>query len=197
MERTTDDTARGADAANPAIDRVRAASLRWPGLVAVAAVFAGWFLFDFVLLKIGPLHQEFRFYDIPAIIARPLRLVFGMDQAALATTIPFGALCVAVLAVALLPQLSSRRFARFGACAPLTLMVVGAAILWYQAAHETFPPPDDAGDVANAFVNLANALAKPARTIISKHLALGTGAWLSGIGALYLMYHGLRRPRTQ
>ncbi len=197
MENTTNDPPRGADPANRDVDRVRGVSLKWPGLIAVAAVFAGWFLLDFVVLNIGRLHQHFPFYDIPGIIARPLRLLFGMDDAALATTIPFGVLCLAVLGVALLPQLSSRRFARFGACAPLALMVVGAAILWYQAAHVTFPPSDDAGDVANAFVNLANALTKPARTIVSKHLTLGAGAWLSGIGALYLAYHGLRRPRAQ
>jgi hypothetical protein len=197
MEHPTSDPARDAVAANRDIDRVRGASLKWPGIIAVAAVFAGWFLLEFVLLNIGPLHQQFPFYDIPAIIARPLRLIFGVDDAALAITIPFAVLCLAVLGVALLPQLSSRRFARFGACAPLALMVIGAVILWYQAAHETFPPPDDAGDVASAFVNLANALTKPARTIVSKHLTLGAGAYLSGIGALYLAYHGLRgaRPR--
>jgi hypothetical protein len=197
MERSPEDPARGADPAIHDVDRLRGIALKWPALIALAAVFAGWFLLNFVLLKIGPLHQEFRFYDIPAVIARPLRLVFGMDNAALATTIPFGVLCVAVLGVALLPQLSSRQFARFGACAPLALMVAGAAILWYQAAHETFPPPDDTSDIATAFVNLANALAKPARTVVSKHLTLGPGAWLSLVGALYLAYHGLRRPRTQ
>ena len=88
---------------NPALTHAAGRVIDSPVLIAVAAIFIGWFLLDTVSMTFGALRLDFRFYHLAAIIERPTRLLTGIDVATSGWTIPFSLLCLASLAAALVP----------------------------------------------------------------------------------------------
>ena len=172
---------------------MRAPLPEWLWLVALALVFIGWFLSDTLVTTIGAVEFEFHFFDMAAVIAEPGRLFTGVSANLGYLTIPFGLLCAAALAAPLAPYVSDSRLARLGRVAPLLLMLVCGAILYYETSQETFRAARDASDLANALVNLANVMARHPIGAAVRHVGIGAGAWLGGAGALYLGYTAVQR----
>jgi hypothetical protein len=167
----------------------------WRALAAMAAVFAGWFLLNTVSMTFGSVRQDFRFYDLAAIIEQPARLLTGIDRAQVHAAIPFGLLCLVTLAATLAPRFSRRPLARAAGCAPLVLMLACGAILYYETSRDSFAAATGASDVANAFASLANALARRTGAAVAKHIDVGAGAgaWVAALGALYLAAAAVRK----
>ena len=165
----------------------------WLNLAAVVLVFVGWFLLNTLTTTIGAIELDFQFFDMAAIIAQPARLFTGVGSNAGWLTIPFGVLSLAILAATLAPYVSGNRLARLTRIAPLLLMIVCGAILYHETSQDTFTVAQNAGDVTNALVNLANVMARHSVGVVARHIGVGAGAWVAALGALYLAYTGLRR----
>jgi hypothetical protein len=165
----------------------------WLNLAAVVLVFVGWFLLDTLSTSIGVIGLDFQFFDMAAIIDQPARLFTGIGSNAGLLTIPFGVLSLAVLAATLAPYVSGSRLARLARIAPLLLMLVCGGILYHETSQDTFTAAQNAGDVTNALVNLANVMARHSVGVAARHIGIGAGAWVAALGALYLAYTGLRR----
>jgi hypothetical protein len=192
MDRSTDP--RGNSPARWQDEVIRPAAWDWPVIAALFIAFVGWFLVDVVSVSAGSLHQGFRFYELPALIGQPSRIVtIGHPQA---SSIAFGLLCFAMLSALLTSEVGSpawrRRIPLVSFVAPLALMLLCAALLWYRASRDTVAVAEGATEFQQAFANLANVLAAHASTVVVRHLRVGYGAWLSILSTLYLAYHGLR-----
>jgi hypothetical protein len=192
MDRSTDQ--RGNSSARRQDEVVRPAAWAWPVIAALFIAFVGWFLVDVVLVSAGSLHQGFRFYELPALIGQPSRIVtIGHPQA---SSIAFGLLCFAMLSALLAsavgPPAWRRRVPPVSFVAPLALMLVCAVLLWYRASRDTVIVAEGASEFQQAFANLTNLLAARAGTVVVRHVRVGFGAWLSILSTLYLAYHGLR-----
>jgi hypothetical protein len=167
----------------------------WPLLIAIAGLVLGWFVLDAVAIRVGHFITSARFYELAALIAHPARLVTGVKDDDLPLTLPFGALCIAAIAAVLWARRSTAPHARVGFFAPLALMVACAAILYDQAAKDTFVAGPDAGEVGQALANLGNAIVRRTGAVLTEHIAVGAGAWVAAIAAAYLAYAGVRGPR--
>jgi hypothetical protein len=161
--------------------------LAWTSLLLI---FIGWFLLDTVTTSVGSVSLEFHFYEIAALIARPLRLLFGLGDGANLVTIPFALLCLALLLAPLVPAIGSGPLSPAVRLAPLVLMIGCGAILYHETQQDTFTTARAAGDVANSLVGLANSLAHSAAQLVGRHISVGAGAWLAGAGALLLAFGG-------
>lgn len=168
----------------------------WPSLIAIAAICAGWFVLDAVALRAGLVIARFRFYQLAALVQRPPRLLTGVRESDLDLTIPLALICCVAIAAALASRFSSRRHARLGLFAPLALMLACAVILYSQATADTFVAAPDANSVGQALANVGNALARRTGSVLTRHLSVGAGSWLSAIGAVYLAYVGIRESRA-
>jgi hypothetical protein len=164
-----------------------------PMLLALAAVLIGWFLLDTLSMSYGAVRLEFHFYQFAALIARPTRLLRGIDAATDLWTAPFALLCLASLAAALLPGWLRLPGSRFGYLAPLLLMLVCGGILYYETSRDTFAAAVTGNQVTDALLNLGNMMVRRAGTLVAKRISVGAGLWLSGAGALYLAWAGWRR----
>lgn len=162
----------------------------WPFGVAVAVLVVGWFLGDALYTTVGAVQFHFHFFDLASVIARPIRLVTGVNRND-ALTIPFGILCFAAITATVAPRYSARPVAQWGPCAPLALMLICGALLYRATAADTFVALPDAGQVATALVRLGNALAVRANSVAARHISVGAGVLLSLPAAAYLAYGSL------
>jgi hypothetical protein len=166
---------------------------RYLALLARGLIFIGWFVFDALKTSLGTAALEFHFYDVAAIMANPLRLLTGVGDGAGFITIPFAALCLVLIVAPSVPAVASRRDARALHFAPLALMIVCGAVLYYQAQQDTFTAAQNASPITTAVVNLANVLTRHTGQLVARHISLGAGSWLAGAGALLLAWTGMRR----
>ncbi len=171
--------------------RLQAGALPWPFWAAVAVVFVGWFPCDSLVTTVGALRLHFHFFDLASLIARPARIITGVNRGD-ALTLPFGILCLAALAATLAPLAFRHRAAQFGPCAPLALMVVTGTILYAASWHVRFTATGDAGPMAAALADFGNYIANRASVLVARRVSLGLGVWLSAAGALYLAHGALR-----
>jgi hypothetical protein len=177
------------------IERARAergaGALPWPFWLAAAAVLIGWFPCDTLTTTVGALRLHFHFFDLASIIARPARIVTGVNRGD-ALTIPFGVLCLGALAATVAPGFSARKIARFGPCAPLALMIFTGALLYAVTSGDAFTAAPDAGRVAAALTHFGNLLANHASAVVANRISVGFGVWLSVPGAIYLAQGAIR-----
>ena len=96
---------------------------RYLAWIALVLIFIGWFLLDAVTTSVGSVGLEFHFYEVAALIARPLRLLVGLGDGATLITIPFALLCVALLVAPLVPALGAGPLSPAVRVAPLLLML--------------------------------------------------------------------------
>ena len=199
MDKSSNDTISGNRVSDGSFSRARSLLPDWPVLAALAAVFVGWFLLEYLSVTIASWHQGFHFYDLPALIDKPARLISGIDPTQVWTGIPSGVLCFALLVAPLLAPLAPPALrpalARYGFALPLVVIVLGALMLWYQSSRDTFMVAPGASDIAHAYANLGNAIARRVGGSVAHYVSFGAGVWVSLIGALYLAYHGLVRSR--
>jgi hypothetical protein len=167
-------------------------SLPWPFWLSVTAVLIGWFPCDTLTTTVGALRLHFHFFDLASVIARPTRIITGVNRGD-ALTIPFGILCLAALAATLAPGFSVRKMiARFGPCAPLALMLATGALLYAVTSGDTFSATSDAGRITTALTHFGNILANHASAVVANRISVGLGVWLAAPGALYLAHGAIR-----
>jgi hypothetical protein len=171
--------------------RGSAASLPWPFWACLAAVFVGWFPCDTLTMTVGALRLHFHFFDLASVIARPSRLVVGVNRGD-ALTLPFGVLCLAAIAAPLAPSYLRHRLARFGPCVPLCLMLACGVILYGVTSGDTFTAAPGTGSIANALIRFGNTLAGHASAVVARHITIGLGVWMSLPAAVYLARGAVR-----
>jgi hypothetical protein len=172
------DTARGS-----------AVPLPLPFWVCLAVVFVGWFPCDTLSTTVGALRLHFHFFDLAAVIARPSRLVTGVNRGDV-LTLPFGVLCLAALAAPLAPRYLRHRLARFGPYVPLCLMLACGVILYIVTSGDMFTAAPGAGSIANALTRFGNSVAGHANAIAARHITIGLGVWMSLPATVYLARYG-------
>jgi hypothetical protein len=166
-------------------------------LLAIACVLAGWFWMNICVTKVGRLELGFHFYDMWELISRPALLLTGLRDDHSAKQILFGILC---LAAALAPLSSiymhgSRR-AWLASFAPLALMVLCAAVLYYKTSPDYFAANPNAGDLGRDLIKLANQVAGKMVGGIAKHVSIGLGGYVSLLASIVIASRGWmsRRP---
>jgi hypothetical protein len=167
---------------NPALTHAAGRVIDSPVLIAVAAIFIGWFLLDTVSMSYGVLRLDFRFYHLAAIIERPARLLTGIDGAGEVWSMLFSLVCLASLAAALVPGWLRLPGGWLGCLAPLVLMLVCGGTLYYETSRDTFAVATNS-TVTNALSNLANLVVRRAGGFVARQVRVDAGAWLSAAGA--------------
>jgi hypothetical protein len=168
-------------------------NIRYLAMLAQGLIFIGWFVLVTLKTTVGSAGLEFHFYEVAAIIANPLRLLTGTGASAGFITIPFALLCLALILAPMVPAVGSSRFAPAIRLAPLALMLVCGAILFYQTQQDTFTAGQNTNEITTAVVNLTNALARHTGQLVARHISLGAGSWLAGAGALLFACTGMRK----
>jgi hypothetical protein len=153
-------------------------------------VFIGWFPCDALSTTVGAVRLHFHFFDLASLIVRPSRLITGVNRGD-ALTLPFGVLCLAVLAAALAPCVHGRPWARFAPALPLALMLLCCAMLYAVTSGNMFTTPSDASSIARAITQFGNSVAGRANAVVARHITVGFGIWLSFPAAAYLAHAAL------
>ena len=168
-----------------------AARIDGVSLLALLALFIGWFFMDTLVASLGSLRHGLRFFDISAAIADPTRIFFGVDGSL--RRIFFGGACVACLLAPLVPHWRSHRLAWAAYLAPLALMVLCGGLLYAKSSGDFFPAPSDAGSLSSSVMRFANDLVNRGTGLVSRHISVGAGGYLAFAGALALAVQGTRR----
>jgi hypothetical protein len=156
---------------------------------AILCIVVGWFFTDTLVASLASLHRGIRFFYLPAVIADPTRMFFGVDyslQSAL-----FSLVCLACVLAPVAAQLSTHRYARLGYLAPLVLIVLCGAILYSKTTGDVFAAPSDNG-IGTGVMHLANRLAARGSDLASRHVAIGSGGYLAAIASVVLAVQGIR-----
>jgi hypothetical protein len=162
-------------------------------LLALLAIFIGWFFVDTLAVTLGSLRHGVRFFDISAAIADPTRIFFGVDGSL--QRIFFGFICLICLLAPLLPHWRAVRWAWLGYLAPLALMVICGALLYSKTSGEFFSAPADATSLGGSVIRFANNLVRQSTGLVSKHVAVSVGGYLAFAGSLVLAAQGMRHLR--
>jgi hypothetical protein len=163
-------------------------------LLALLALFIGWFLMDTLVASLGSLRHGLHFFDISAAIADPTRIFFGVEASF--RRIFFGGLCLACLLAPLVPHWRSHRLAWAAYLAPLALMIFCGALLYAKSSGDFFPAPSDAGSLGTSVMRFANDMVNRGSGLVSKHISVGVGGYLAFAGALVLAIQGTRHFRS-
>jgi hypothetical protein len=156
---------------------------------ALICIVVGWFFTDTLVASLASLHRGIRFFYLPAVIADPTRMFFGVDfslQSAL-----FSLVCLACVLAPVAAHLSTHRYARFAYLAPLILIALCGAMLYSKTAGDFFTAPSDNG-IGSSVVHLANRLAARGSDLASRHVAIGAGGYLATIASIVLAVQGIR-----
>jgi len=147
-------------------------------LLALLALFIGWFFLDTLVASLGSLQHGLRFFDISAAIADPTRIFFGVDGS-----------------LPLVPHWRSHRLAWAAYLAPLALMTFCGVLLYAKSSGDFFPAPSDAGSLGTSVMRFANDMVNRGTGLVSKHISVGAGGYLAFAGALLLAIQGARHFR--
>jgi hypothetical protein len=164
--------------------------------LAMVCIFVGWFITDTLVLSWGPLQHSLRFYDMAAIAENPIQLFSGIDHAHSYASIVFGLLCLIAVFAPLAPFVWSARVAWLANLIPLALMVICAMLIEARSPGDYFHTPPQAASLGSDLIRLANDVIGRGATVVTKRIAVGTGAYLALIGSVFLAMRGLRRYRA-
>jgi hypothetical protein len=162
--------------------------------VAMVCVFFGWFLVDTLVVTLGSLQHGVRFFDMSAVIADPSRIFFGLHGSVHRTL--FIPLCMVCILAPLLPHFHRTRVLRLGYVAPLALMVICGALLFWRTSGEFIVAPSNAGRVAGNLIQFANDLVHHGGDLVARHVAIGLGGWLALAASIVLALQGVRGLRS-
>jgi hypothetical protein len=162
--------------------------------LAMVCVIFGWFFTNTLVVTLGSLEHGVRFFDMSAVIADPMRLFFGVETPLQRTL--FGLICLAAVLAPLAPHLSKGAGAWLCYLAPFVLLMVCGVALYSRTSGEFFASPAEAKSVAGSLIHLANDLARRGTGLVSRHIAVGGGAYLALIGSLVLVVQGMRGFRA-
>jgi hypothetical protein len=161
---------------------------------AILCILVGWFFTDTLVTSLASLHRGIRFFYLPAVIADPTRMFFGVDYSVQSAL--FSLLCLACLLAPVAAHVSTHRFARFGYLAPLLLIAVCGAMLYSKASGDFFVAAGD-NSIGTSVVRLANRLVARGSDLASRHVAIGSGGYLAAIASVVLAVQGIRGYREQ
>jgi hypothetical protein len=189
------DTPRSLNVAPAPLGKLPTTTARIDGwsLSAVLAISVGWFFIDTLAVTLGSLQHGVRFFDISAAIADPTRIFFGVDSSF--QRIFFVLICFVCLLAPLLAQWRSHRMAWLAYLAPLGLMVLCGALLYVKTSSEFFSAPSDVNSLSSGALRFAHDLVHRGSGLVSKHVSIGAGGYLSFAGSLMLAVQGMRQLR--
>jgi hypothetical protein len=162
-------------------------------LIALFSIFLGWFFIDTLAVTLGSLQHGVRFLDVPAVIADPSRMFLGIDRSW--RTYAFGGLCVLCLLSPFAALVGRGRWIRVAHWAPLVLMLICAALLYWKTSQELLTPSGDAASVSSKVVRFANGLVHRGSGVVARHVTVGVGGYLAFLGSIVLALSGLRGSR--
>jgi hypothetical protein len=161
--------------------------------LAIVCVVFGWFFMNTFVVSLGSLEHGVRFFDISAVIADPTRLFFDGDTPF--HRVFFGLVCLACLVAPLAPHVMKTRSAWVGYLAPLALILACGVLLYWRTSGELFAPPSDPKSLSGGLIHFANELVRRGSDLVSRHVSIGAGSYLSVIGSAVLAVQGIRRSR--
>jgi hypothetical protein len=162
-------------------------------LLALLAIFIGWFFADTLAVTLGLLRHGVRFFDISAAVADPTRIFFGVEGSF--RRVFFGFICLLCLFAPLFPHWRGTRWAWLAYLAPLALMVICGALLYSKTSAEFFSAPADPASVGGSVIRFANGLVRRSSGLVSRHVSVGVGGYLAFAGSLVLAAQGMRHLR--
>lgn len=172
------------------VSRIEAASK-----IAIGCIFLSWFFLDTLVVTLGSLQHGVRFFDMSAVIADPSRIFFGFSG--WAHRAGFGLLCVACLGAPILPHLRRGKALWLAYSAPLALMAICAALLFWRTAGQFVAAPIDKSRIAGSVAQFANDLVHHSSTQIMRHVSIGIGGYLAVVACLVLALRGVRQFRSE
>jgi hypothetical protein len=98
------------------------------------------------------------------------------------------------LAAPILPHLRAGRARWLGYLAPLVLMIICGALLFWRTSGQFVAAPNDAREIAGSVVQFANDLVHSSG-VITRHVSIAVGGYLGAIASLVLALRGMRRFR--
>ena len=161
--------------------------------IALVFIFIGWFFIATLVVTLGSLQHGVRFFELPAVIADPTRMFFEIERTA--WTFLFGALCLLCLLLPFAVYLRRVRFTRFGAVAPLALMLICGVTLYGKSSGEFFATPTGAASASGNLIRFANGLVHRGSGAIARHVSIGLGGYLAFLASVALAVSGLRAHR--
>jgi hypothetical protein len=161
--------------------------------IAIVCILFSWFFLDTLVVTLGSLQHGVRFFDMSAIIADPSRMFFGFNGWAHRAV--FGALCLACVAAPILPHLRPGRAPWLAYLAPLALMAICGALLFWRTSGQFVAAPSDADQLAGTVVQFANDLVHHSSARMTRHVSIGIGGYLGLVSSLVLVLRGVRQFR--
>ncbi len=161
--------------------------------LALVCVAMGWFFMNTLVASLGSLQHGVRFFDMSAIIGDPARLFFGVDAPFHRTF--FGLICLACLLAPLAPHLQRKKSLWLCYEIPLALMLVCGVLLYVRTSGDFFADPGAPNSMTGSLMHFANDLVRRGSDMVSRHISVGSGAYLSLLGSAVLASQGIRRFR--
>lgn len=161
--------------------------------LALACVAMGWFFMNTLLASLGSLQHGVHFFDMSAIIADPTRIFFGVEAPVHRSL--FGFLCLACLLAPLAPHLRTSKVLWLCYALPLALMVVCGVLLYVRTSGDFFADPGPPNSMSGSLMHFANDLVRRGGDMVSRHIAVGAGAYIALLGSSLLASQGIRRFR--
>jgi hypothetical protein len=158
--------------------------------VCVACLLLAWFFMATLTASLGSLEHGVRFFQFGVLIADPTRMFFPIPVSL--GLILFGLLCLLCLLAPLLARLEDKRLSHLLLLLPLTLFAGSALILYYRSSQDFLSSSADATDLAGRVIRLANRLAHQGSDVISRHIGVAAGGYVSLIASLVLAARGVR-----
>ena len=160
-------------------------------LIAVAAIFLGWFVLDTLVIRIGPVRHTVKFYELLAVIIDPSRVLTGLDSGHLFSSTAFGLVCATLVLACHVRSLPPRRLRPMLVCAPLLLMLLTAFLLFVRLPGDLFADPGRGAPILSDLVRLANDVFNRGAAAITR-ASTGAGLWISGTACVLLAWKGYR-----
>ena len=164
--------------------------------LAMACIAVGWFGLDTLVATFGPVRHTAHFYDLPAVMLDPPRFLIGPAESLSAGRFVFGLLCVAVIALPVLPRLGVSPARWLLISAPLLWMALCGIVLYVKTATAHIAAPERMGRLGGYLASWANGAMDWSGDVVARHIALGPGAYLALIGATWLAYKGANELRA-
>jgi hypothetical protein len=161
--------------------------------LAIACILLSWFFLDTLVVTLGSLQHGVRFFDMSAVIADPSRMFFGFNGWSHRAV--FTALCLACLAAPILPHLRPGRALWLAYLAPLALMAICGALLFWRTSGQFIAAPSDANQIAGNVVQFANDLVHHSGARMTRHVAISFGGYLGLVSSLALAACAFRSRR--
>jgi hypothetical protein len=163
--------------------------------IAMACIAFGWFGLNTLEATFGPLRHVAHFYDLPAIMTDPRWLLRGVSDSHTFGTVVFAFVCLLVIASPLLPRLGYPRTTWLNLL-PLALMLLCSIVLYVKSSSTHIEAGDGAGKIGEYLARWANGAVGWTGDVISRHIAVGAGGYLSFLASGWLAAQGVLELRA-